>query len=135
MTEPRQQDDLGNLSYKIVWRTNDDTVRTDALALWRSMRILPPGTEEDRLNSLCVVAYDGDALAAVSTIGIDTYVNVRAKIAWFRCLVKDEYRQRGVATELAARCKVFMEEWSKANPAEKVMGFGTFVESPHLSHM
>jgi hypothetical protein len=135
MTEPQEHDDLSNLSYKIVWRTDNDTVRRDALALWRSMNILPPGTEEDRVSSLCIVAYDGDALAAVSTIGIDYYVNVRANIAWFRCLVKDEYRQHGVATELAARCRVFMEEWSQTNPAEKVMGFGTFVESPHLSHM
>ncbi|KAL3792455.1 hypothetical protein HJC23_001573 [Cyclotella cryptica] len=130
-----EQDDLSNLSYKTAWRTDDDVVRRDALELWQSMNVLPPGTEEDRLNSLCVVAYNGDELAAVSTVYIQYYASVRANVAWFRCLVNHGYRQHGVATELAFRCKVVIEEWSKANPFEKVMGFGTIVESPLLTNM
>mmetsp|Transcript_1544 Transcript_1544/g.3292 ORF Transcript_1544/g.3292 Transcript_1544/m.3292 type:complete len:164 (+) Transcript_1544:114-605(+) len=121
------------LEYKNVWKIDDASVRKDALELWRSLKALPAGQEEDRLNSLCVVAHDGDELAAVSTIGITYDTAVYAKVAWFRCLVKDKYRQRGIATELAARCKVALEDWAKTHPYEKVMGFGTVVESPHLT--
>lgn len=121
------------LEYKIVWMKNDPQVRQDALKLWKSLNALPPGTESDRLNSLCVVAYDGDELVAVSTIGIKYIPSVRAKIGWFRCLVRPEVRKKGVATELCVRCKNVMEEWSKNNLLEKVLGYGVVVESRNLA--
>lgn len=124
-----------HLTYKTVWQIKNEKVKKDALELWRSTGSLPEGQEKDRLKSLCVVAYNGNELAGVSTIGIDYFNNVKANIAWFRCLVKDEYRRSGVATELAARCKGVMEEWSKTHPADKLHGFGTIVESPNLTSM
>ena len=123
------------IEYRNVWRKDDAKVRADALDLWRSLNILPPGQEDDRLNSLCVVAYVGEELAAVSTIGINMFPAVKAKVAWFRCLVKPEYRQRSIAKELGHRCKDAMEEWSAGRPAEKVLAYGTIVESPHLTHI
>jgi hypothetical protein len=132
MTEP-------NLTYKTVWRLNDPHAKSDAISLWRSLNILPPGTEDDRASSLCIVAYDASTnnnkLAAVSTVGIEYSSLVRAKVAWFRCLVKEEYRKSGVATELAYRCRVHMEKWAKKYPEEDVMAFGTLVENPYLKHL
>ena len=124
-----------HLKYKTVWKIDNPKVCKDALELWKSLGILPAGQEEDRLKSLCVVAYHGNELAAVSTIGIEYFNNVQAKAAWFRCCVKEEYRRSGIATELAVRCKSVMENWSKEHPREKVLGFGTVVESPNLTSM
>ena len=128
---------IKQLSYKTVWKTDNPKIRADALNLWKNSLgnglQIPPGQEQDRLNSLCVVAYDGSEMAAVSTVGINYFNNVQAKIAWFRCCVGANYREQGIATELAAKCKVAMEKWSKNHPAERVMGYGTIVESPHLN--
>ena len=121
-----------HLTYKTVWQITNETVKKEALELWRSYNALPEGQEEDRLKCLCVVAYNnGTDLVGVSTILLKYFNVVKANIALFRCLVKEEYRRSGVATELAVRCKVVMEEWSKTHPAEKLAGFGTIPESPN----
>ncbi|KAL9187178.1 hypothetical protein ACHAXT_010898 [Thalassiosira profunda] len=128
---------MAEIDYRVVWQKDDEVAKSDARQLWRELNLLPQGTEDDRANSLCVVAYaphdDGtEELIAVSTIGLQRFPQVRARLAFFRCLVKPDYRQKNLATELAIRCKIAMEEWSILNLDEKVMGFATIVESPHL---
>jgi len=128
---------INKLTYKTVWKTDNPQVRFDAQHLWETSLgdglQIPPGQLQDRLKSLCVVVYNGSEMAAVSTVGIGYFNNVQAKVAWFRCCVGEKYREQGIATELAAKCKVVMEEWSKNHPADRVLGFGTIVESPHLT--
>lgn len=126
---------LEDLEFKIAWRKDDSHIREDALRVWRRMKAITPSQEDERLNSLCVVAYDGEDLVGVSTVGITVYAPVRAKVAWFRCLVLPAYRKKGVATEFAVRCKDVLEEWSKQRPAEKLMAFGTVVETPNLGSL
>ena len=55
-----------------------------------------------------------------------------AKVGYFRCVVRPEYRRRHIATELANRCLVVIEEWSKEHPDLKVMAFVVRVETPTL---
>ena len=110
---------LEDLEFKIAWRKDDSQIREDALRVWRRMKAITPSQEDERLNSLCVVAYDGEDLVGVSTVGITVYAPVRAKVAWFRCLVLPAYRKKGVATEFAVRCKDVLEEWSKNKPEAK----------------
>ena len=71
-----------HLKYKTVWKIDNPKVCQDALELWKSLDILPAGQEEDRLKSLCVVAYHGSELAAVSTIGIEYFNNVQESQRW-----------------------------------------------------
>ena len=126
------------LTYKTVWQIPNETVKKDTLELWRRYNALPEGQEEDRLKLVCVVAYnnkDHDQLVGVSTILIEYCHTVQAKIALFRCLVHEEYRRSGVATELAVRCKGVMAAWSTTHPAANLAGFGTIVESPHLTRL
>ena len=87
---------------------------------------------KQRSKMLCVVAYDGDKIIAVSTVSVYVQPNVYVKAANFRCLVRPEYRKRKIATELALRCAMTTEEWSKENPDFKVMCFAIRVETQIL---
>ena len=78
------------------------------------------------------LAYDGEKLVAVSTITPGQLQQVSAKVGYFRCVVRPEYRRRHIATELANRCLVVTEEWSKEHQDLKVMAFVIRVETPNL---
>lgn len=120
--------------YANVWKKMNGKARLGAMALWESTfgADMPCHIKNSRLEALCAVAYAGDEVIAVSTIGIEMPKTLYAKVGWFRCLVKPEFRKRHIATELAVRAKAALEEWSIENPHEAVLAFGTFVESPLL---
>ena len=124
---------MSNIVYSDVWQQVDAQVQADAIAMWRGLRALPPGTEEDRTKSLCIVAYVGADLIGVSTIGLRQVDLVRSRFGFFRCLVVPEYRQQSVATELAVRCLKALAAWSEENPQENVKGMGAIIESALLT--
>lgn len=121
------------ISYKVAWQKKDEKIMLDACSIWAEMgAIKEPSQGMKRAQLLCVVAYDGDKLVAVSTIEVGMQPQVYAKVCYFRCVVRPEYRRRHIATELANRCLVVTEEWSKENPSYQVMAFVIRVESTNL---
>lgn len=105
----------------------------EACAFWVELGALKQQSQGvQRAQLLGVVAYDGGKLVAVSTIAVAMQSQVHAKVCYFRCMVHPEYRRRGIATELAKRCLVVSEEWSKENPKYQAMAFAIRVETPSL---
>jgi len=123
------------ITYENVWKKNDAKARTGAMELWDTIfgKDMPCHIKNNRVESLCTVAYSGDELVAVSTIGVEMYDPLWVKVGWFRCLVKPKFRKRHIATELAIHCKKALEDWSVENPGEALMAFGTYVESTRLT--
>lgn len=121
------------ITYKIAWQKKDEKIAKDACAIWKEMGALKDLSQGiERAKMLCVVAYDGDKLVAVSTTAVDVQQQVYVKACHFRCVVRPEYRRRHIATELAMRCLVVTEEWSKENPSYKVLAFVIRVETQDL---
>lgn len=121
------------ITYKIAWQKKDEKISKDACRLWTEMgAIREPSQGMDRAKALCVVAYDGDTMVAVSTIMVGSQPQVYAKACFFRCVVDPNYRRRHIATELAKRSLVVTEEWSKENPTYQVLAFVIRVETPLL---
>ena len=112
---------------------NDPTIRQDALQLWKDAGLLQNGeVGMERAKLLCVVAYDGAKLVAVSTVAVYRQTQVGVNGGHFRALVHPQYRRRNIGTELALRCLYATEEWSRANPTAKVMCFVIPVETQVL---
>ena len=116
-----------------AWRRGDPKIAKDATAFWRRLGALPPSeTPEARVKQLCVAAYMGEALIGVSTVVLTNVPLLRCRLGMFRCLVDPEQRQRQVARGLAVASRDALAVWSRDNPAEKIMGMATIVESPAL---
>lgn len=121
------------VTYKIAWQKKDEKVMKDACAFWAELdAIKEPSQGKQRAQLLAVVAYHGNKLVAVSTIQVAMQQQVHANVCFFRCMVHPEYRRRHIATELANRCLVVSEEWSKENPKYQAMAFFIRVETPNL---
>mmetsp|Transcript_6154 Transcript_6154/g.17518 ORF Transcript_6154/g.17518 Transcript_6154/m.17518 type:complete len:188 (-) Transcript_6154:400-963(-) len=121
------------ISYKLAWARNDEKIMKDACALWKEAGMIKEEAQGMiRAKALCIVAYDGDLLVAVSTIVLTMEPQVYAKVAQFRCAVRPDYRRRHIATELATRALVTMEQWSAQHPEHKVLAFSIRAEAQDL---
>jgi hypothetical protein len=123
----------GQITYKVAWQKKDEKIMKDAIGFWAGIgAVKDPSQGMKRAQFLCVVAYDGESMIAVSTIEVGMLPQVYAKVGYFRCLVHPQYRRRHIATELANRCLVVTEEWSLENPSFGVLAFAIRVETPAL---
>jgi hypothetical protein len=114
-----------------AWRLDDLMIMEDAGTFWRHLRALPPQVSpEERAKELCVVAYVGDQLVGVSTVSLELHPRLRARVGVFRCLVSPEYVHRRLAKRLTDYSRLVLEEWSRENPHERVLGMLFVLESP-----
>lgn len=121
------------ITYQIAWQKKDEKIMKEACAFWVEMGAIKEASQGmQRAQLLCAVAYHDGKLVAVSTIQVGMQPQVHAKVCYFRCVVRPEYRRRHIATELANRCLVVSEEWSKENPKYEAMAFAIRVETPNL---
>eukprot|EP00536_Pseudo-nitzschia_multiseries_P008946 jgi/Psemu1/297096/fgenesh1_pm.238_\ len=121
------------IKYKLAWAQSNEKITKDACELWKELGMMSEVAQGlQRAKHLCIVAYDGDLLVAVSTVTLAMQEQVYAKAAYFRCLVRPKYRRRHIATELATRALVSMEQWSAQFPEHKVLAFAIRVETQDL---
>lgn len=126
--------DESEIIYKIAWKKDDEKIIKDACDLWKEMGALKdPEAGKARAKSLCVVAYHGETLVAVSTVFASMLQQVYSRVFFFRCVVRPKYRRRNIATKMAMRCDTITEEWSQQNPAAKAMAFVIRVETNALT--
>jgi hypothetical protein len=112
-----------------AWRLKDPVVERDADLFWRKEGILPPTADlGERLQELCLAAYEGDKLIALTTARIRYIDFLCVKLAMLRVAVAKEYRKDRIGAILFAEARVLLEQWSAANPAEDVLGVGTVAQ-------
>lgn len=116
-----------------AWKRNDDKISKDAIEFWQNLRVLPPGvTPEQRVSELCAVAYAGDKLIGISTVSLSQLAMVRCRVGFFRCSVNPAHIYRRMALRLTKYSRELLEQWSKSNPDEKVLGMATVLENPNF---
>jgi hypothetical protein len=113
-----------------AWRLNDVRIADDAKAFWRRLRVLPPSVNADqRATELCAAAYIRNELVGVSTISLEYLPGLRSRFGIFRCLVSPDHTQRKIAKRLTDYSRGLLENWSKQNPQEEVLGMAFSLES------
>lgn len=130
-----QQDGTEELGveWRVAWRKDDPALEADAIALWRRLDVLPPDVDPtDRAKELCVLAYVGGAVAAVSTAVIRELPFLRNRFAMFRCAVAPEFRRHSLGRIISREAREAVEAWSLENPEEAVMGLATVVQSTDI---
>lgn len=125
-------EEFSHIEFRDVWRKEDQQAEADVLALWRRMGGLPPGVDPGaRVKQICIVAYEGDKLVAVTTVAITMLSPVRTKMAFFRALVSPEYRTQKILLPLTYALHQAMERYALANPDLKIGGTAAVVEAPN----
>lgn len=125
---------MGEISYRHGWRRRDRKIEQDAIAAWEAHGAMPQGvTPEERAQEICYAAYDGDRLAAISTVEIKPCRPLRnRRFGYLRVFTLPEYEGREIAIGLAIHCRDALEEWSKGNPDEQLCGMAAIYHSPKL---
>jgi hypothetical protein len=113
-----------------AWRRSDPQIERDAELFWRRERVLPPNTDiDERLKELCLAAYEGETLIALTTARIRFIDFLMVKLAMLRVAVASDKRKYRVASILQPESRELLEQWSLANPSENVFGMGTVVQA------
>ena len=119
--------------FTAVWPDPGPSVRAEAQALWARLGVLPPGVDpEARAAQLCVVGHAKGRLIAVSSAEVAYLPILRQRFAMLRVFVDPEVRSGDVLRRLARSAHARLEDWSSANPGERVMGMGAVFENPRL---
>ncbi len=115
--------------FRPAWRRADPKIENDAREFWRAMRLIGPAQIEQRIPELIAAAYVDGRLVAVSTAEFNMLPQLRARFAMYRCLVSPEYRRHHLSYRISAYSREVLEEWSLANPAEKVVGMAAIIQA------
>lgn len=112
-----------------AWRLKDPAIERDAELFWRKEGLLAPTADlAERLQELCLAAYDGDRLIALTTARVRYIGFLCVKLAMLRVAVASDYRKDRIGAILFAEARELLEQWSLANPAEEVLGVGTVAQ-------
>jgi hypothetical protein len=116
-----------------AWQQNDAKLTAVAIEFWRHFGALPASvTPEDRVKELCAVAYVGDEVVGVSTIELQHAPRLRCRLGFFRCFVSPQQAHRRIARRLTVCSRELLEQWSKENPQEKILGMATILTNPNF---
>lgn len=123
---------MADIQYVSAWQKRDAALERDAVSLWRKHNILPAGvTPEDRVGEICCLAYDGEQLAAISTIDVRSWPPLRGKrFGFLRVFTSPDYEGQEISIGLAKACRRILEDWSIARPAEQLAGMAAIYQSP-----
>lgn len=117
--------------FRDVWLKPDPQARADAIALWRAHNALEKDVPiEERAKALCIAAYDGETLCALSTGFIHLMECVRTNMAFFRIFIAPEYRERRIAIPLTYATHDAMHRYATAHPRLRIGGTAASVNDP-----
>ena len=124
--EEENETDISNIRYEDVWQKPSEEVKRGVSELWdeQTKGQMTEEMKRKRMEFVCVVAYDGEKVVAVSTIVRQKNQGLWCTIGYFRCIVHSDYRRKGVATQLAIRCKAVLAEYSKKHPDQRIQAMG-----------
>lgn len=121
--------EIDEFDFRPAWRRADAQIENDAREFWRAMRLIGPAQIEHRIPELIAAAYVEGRLVAVSTAEFNMLPQLRARFAMYRCLVSPEYRRHHLSYRISAYSREVLEEWSLANPGEKVVGMAAIIQA------
>lgn len=122
---------MEELRFVQAWRRDDQRCVADAKAFWRQMG-MADDVAEQRAGELCVVAYQGDTLAGVSTAKPGEFSPLKARFVHLRCAVSPAARRKDVAARIIGHTRTVLEAWAADNPDEKLLGMVAVLQSHEL---
>jgi len=122
---------MEEIEFTQAWKRDDPQFVTDAKAFWHQMG-MPDDVAEQRAAELCIVAYSGDTLAAVSTAKLAEFPPLRGRFAYLRCAVAPAARRKDVAARIMGHSRTVLEAWAASDPQEKLLGIMTIVQASEL---
>lgn len=122
---------MEELRFVQAWRRDDPRCVADAKAFWRQMG-MTDDVAEQRAGELCVVAYQGDDLAGVSTAKPGEFAPLKARFVHLRCAVSPAARRKDVAARIIGHTRSVLEAWAADNPEEKLLGMVAVLQSHEL---
>jgi hypothetical protein len=135
MADSSAQSDTPSVVVRDAWRRDDPDLERDAIAFWRRLGILPPGTTpEARAKELCCLIYLDGEVGAVGTATLELVRMVRARMGMVRVAVGATQREQGLAIRIVNESKAVLERWSIEHPEEKLMGIGAVIEAAGHDH-
>ena len=126
---------MPEFSILTLWQRRCPAAVEDVKVLWNRLGALPQGVSaQERAHELCAAAYCDGGLAAVSTVHFGSLPSLPyCRLGFLRILVAPEHRVEGIALKLCLFSRSVLEEWSKDNPKEKLLGMAAIIESPALA--
>jgi hypothetical protein len=126
---------MPELSILPVWQRRCPAAVEDVKVLWNRLGALPQGVSAgERANELCAAAYCDGVLVGVSTVSLGCLPSLpRCRLGFLRVLVAPEHRVEGIALKLCLFSRGVLEEWSKDNPSERLLGMAAIIETPALA--
>lgn len=115
---------MSEITYRMAWRKNDPELERDAIGFWEErQKLLPQGVApESRAKELCAVAYRDGETVGVATATLEFVPQLRCRMAVYRCAVSLGMRHKPLSWTITEYSQDMMEEWSRENPDQKVMG-------------
>ena len=118
------------IAFVDAWRKNDPKHAADAIAFWTDHKLLKADTQADeRAKQIAVLAYDGDKVAAVSTLNVRPFEQLRQKFAFLREAVAPEYRLHSLARSLSGETRKVIEAYAIAHPDELIAGMASVYQA------
>jgi hypothetical protein len=115
------------IALRTAWRVSDPQIERDVKAFWQRLARLGTTEAERRVSELCAAAYSGESLIGIATAYLDQLDPLRARFAFFRCLVVPRASHNEIARQLATLSRDQLERWSFENPNEQVLGMAAVV--------
>jgi hypothetical protein len=122
------------ISFKNTWMRADPVIRSDTLAFWRRLKLMPSEpAAQARADEIVSAAYVGDQMVGVSTAYMTDVVRLRRRFAMWRVAVAPEYRRHHLMFALGGYSRGILEDWSREHPEQDIAGMATTSEFKELS--
>lgn len=127
---------MSEITFKNVWQKEDQSIAQSVVDLWTKNKILPADVApEERVKEICGLAYDGNEVVGVTTCTIRYMGQLRSHAAFVRCFIEPGHRAHSTGRNLTAETKIYLSDWSEANPELQVRGMAVVVQSAIIKAM
>lgn len=121
-------EEFSDIGFRDVWQKNDIKSEMDVATFWEKHGALPANVHpKTRVKQVCVIAYKGSEVVAVSTIKIDMLQTVRQKMGFYRAFVAPELRSQKILLPLTYAVHHAMERYALAHPELRLGGLAALV--------
>lgn len=126
---------MPDTEFRFAWQRSDAELMRDARSFWQEIgAVMTPEEAEERAGQLCALAYEGGAVAAVSTVHLFDFPRLRSRFFYYRTSVSPEFRRRNLASRLCVYSRDRLNEWSREHPEAKTKGLFIVIQAEEFRH-